>query len=90
MPDIYKQVGDKIRSLRHQKCLSQEAFALKAGLHRSHVGEIERGESNVCLRTLEIICSSLNVPLEQLFIGIGMPRPKTKRSRRPAKPGKPH
>lgn len=90
MPDIYKQVGDRIRSLRQQKYLSQEAFALKAGLHRSHVGEIERGESNVCLRTLEVICSSLNVPLEKLFIGIGISRPKAKRSRRPPKPSKPH
>jgi transcriptional regulator with XRE-family HTH domain len=36
-------------------------LADKSGLHRAHVGEIERGESNVTLQTLKIVADTLNV-----------------------------
>ena len=34
---------------------SQDLFADKTGLHRAHVGEIERGQSNVTLQTLKLV-----------------------------------
>jgi transcriptional regulator with XRE-family HTH domain len=40
-----------VRALRKQKGWSQDVFGDKTGLHRAHVGEIERGESNVTLQT---------------------------------------
>jgi transcriptional regulator with XRE-family HTH domain len=40
---------------------SQDLLADKSGLHRAHVGEIERGESNVTLQTLKIVADTLNV-----------------------------
>lgn len=79
MTNINKLVGGRIRYLRSQKSLSQEAFADKAGLHRSHVGQIERGECNVSLHTLALISGCLKIPPGRLFKGIGVPKLKAKR-----------
>lgn len=54
--DILKAFGDRIRLFRNRLGLSQEALAEKAGLHRTYVGGIERGERNVSL--LNIVCIS--------------------------------
>ena len=53
MEDINGQVGRRIRALRERKGLTQEGLAAKCGLHHSHMGEIERGELNVTVKTLK-------------------------------------
>jgi transcriptional regulator with XRE-family HTH domain len=64
--DIQKQLGATVRSLRRKRKLTQDVFAERAGLHRAHVGEIERGESNVTLQTLKIIADTLGVRIVDL------------------------
>ncbi len=64
--DIQKQLGATIRDLRRKQKLSQDVFAEKSGLHRAHVGEIERGESNVTIQTLKIIADTLGVRIVDL------------------------
>jgi transcriptional regulator with XRE-family HTH domain len=64
--DIQKQVGATVRQLRLKRKLSQDVFAEKSGLHRAHVGEIERGESNVTIQTLKIIADTLGVRIVDL------------------------
>jgi XRE family transcriptional regulator, regulator of sulfur utilization len=64
--DIQKQVGANIRALRRKRKLSQDIFAERSGLHRAHVGEIERGESNVTIQTLKIIADTLGVKIVEL------------------------
>ena len=61
MQDIQKQLGATVRDLRRKRKLTQDVFAERSGLHRAHVGEIERGESNVTLQTLKIIADTLGV-----------------------------
>ena len=51
-----------IRLLRHQAELSQEELAGRAGLHRTYVGSIERGERNVSLENIERLAKALKVP----------------------------
>jgi transcriptional regulator with XRE-family HTH domain len=68
--DIQKKVGDKVRALRLKHGWSQDVFADKTGLHRAHVGEIERGESNVTLQTLKILADTLDVRIVDLVRGI--------------------
>ncbi len=70
MQDIQKQVGDNIRALRRKRKLSQDVFAEKSGLHRAHVGEIERGESNVTIQTLKTIADTLEVRIVDLVKGL--------------------
>jgi transcriptional regulator with XRE-family HTH domain len=45
-------------------------FADKSGLHRAHVGEIERGESNVTIQTLKIISDTLGVRIVDVLKGL--------------------
>jgi len=52
-------LGATIRQLRVKEGWSQEEFAHICGLHRSHIGEIERGHANITLATLQIIAQKL-------------------------------
>lgn len=60
-------VGERIRSLRQQKQLSQEQVALKAEITPAYLGQIERGEKNPTLKAIEKLCDALNVTLVELF-----------------------
>lgn len=70
MQSVQKALGVRIRELRMKKEWSQEEFADKCGIHRSHMGEIERGETNLTLSTLLIISKQLDVSISALFKGI--------------------
>jgi len=67
---IQEKLGSNVRALRTKKGWSQDVFADKTGLHRAHVGEIERGESNVTLQTLKIIADALGVRIVDLVKGL--------------------
>ena len=65
--NIQVQLGIRIRELRSKKGWSQEEFADLCGLHRSHMGEIERGRVNVTVATLVIIAQKLETTVSELF-----------------------
>jgi len=62
-----KEFGSKIRSLRKARGLSQETFADIAGLHRTYIGSIERGEQNVSIDNIHKLAKALKVRVEDLF-----------------------
>lgn len=62
--------GQRVRELRQAAGLSQEAFALKAGLNRTYVGDIERGERNVALDNIGKIAKTLRISIVELFNGV--------------------
>jgi len=65
--EILLRVGARIRELRREKGLTQEALGEKGGFHFSYVGQIERGEKNVALLNLAKIAEALEVDISQLF-----------------------
>ena len=67
MPDIQKKFGDKLRELRRQKGLSQEDLALKSGLHRTYISDIERGSRNLSLKNIEKIAKALGLATKSLL-----------------------
>lgn len=67
---IQKALGTRVAQLRKAKQASQEAFAYSCGLHRSHMGEIERGESNFTLGTLLLLAKQLGITIFELFKGV--------------------
>ncbi len=62
------QLGAAIRSIRHERGLSQEGLADKAGLDRTYVGGIERGERNFSILNLEKISKALGVNVSTFFV----------------------
>lgn len=50
-----------VRRRRLELGLSQEELAERAGIHRTYVGMLERGEKNVTIYNIERIAAALNV-----------------------------
>lgn len=67
MKRIEKQFGNRVRELRLKTGLSQEELAFKAGVHRTYLGGIERGERNPSLKNIAALAHALNVTLSDLF-----------------------
>lgn len=65
-----ERFGANIRHRRERQGLSQEALAAKAGLHRTYIGSIERGERNVAIRNIVRIAQSLSCRPAQLLEGV--------------------
>ena len=68
--DFAKQFGERVRTLRKRKGLSQEAFADLVGLDRTYISGIERGIRNPSLFCLKILADALDTSLEKLFRGL--------------------
>jgi transcriptional regulator with XRE-family HTH domain len=66
--EIKKQFGDRVRELRNRLNLSQEALANKCKLHRTYIGNVERGEKNISLENIEKISTALEVKMSDLFL----------------------
>lgn len=66
MESVLVRFGRRVRELRKKKGMSQEALALEAGLDRSYVGGVERGERNISLVNIEKLARALGVSLEML------------------------
>lgn len=62
--------GQRVRARRTALKLSQEALAHRAGLHRTYVGSLERGERNVALLNIVRLGKALEVDPAELVTGI--------------------
>ncbi len=80
---LRKAIGQRLRELRLKAGItSQEALAHKAGVHRTYIGRLERGESGVTVEALATILAALDVSLREFFRPFkDVVRPKTPRRR---------
>jgi DNA-binding XRE family transcriptional regulator len=67
MDNVRKRFGDRIRALRNDRGWSQEELADRAGLHRTYIGSVERGEQNLSLVNIERLAATLGISLAELF-----------------------
>ncbi|WFQ79569.1 helix-turn-helix transcriptional regulator [Xenorhabdus sp. SF857] len=65
--NIRSLFGQRIRYLRREAGMSQEAFADKCGLDRTYVSGIERGVRNPTLEIIYVIANGLQIELSELF-----------------------
>lgn len=66
-PSLSILIGLRIKKLRQEMNLSQEAFAEVIGVHRTYLGQIERAEKNITIKNIEKICKSLKIDPKDLF-----------------------
>jgi transcriptional regulator with XRE-family HTH domain len=67
LADIRSQFGARLREIRLAKELSQEKLADLAGLHRTFVSMVERGERNVTLATVQKFATALGCRMAYLM-----------------------
>ncbi len=66
---LLRSFGDRVRRLREGRGLSQEALADHAGLHRTYIGSVERGERTVALLNIYALAAALGVRVRDLLPG---------------------
>ena len=71
MSNIAKILGQRIRNYRMSQGLSQEKLAELAKCHPTYIGQLERGEKNATIESIEKIASALNITLSKLFEKLG-------------------
>lgn len=67
---IVKKFGKRVRQLRVERGLTQEALGDKCGLDLTYIGRIERGEQNTSLVVIGMIAKGLGISVEELFRGL--------------------
>jgi transcriptional regulator with XRE-family HTH domain len=58
---IARDFGQRVRTLRLKKGISQEELADRCGVHRTYMGRIERGETNITLTNIHKVARGLGV-----------------------------
>jgi transcriptional regulator with XRE-family HTH domain len=64
---IHVRFGTNLRKIRLDKSISQERLADLAGLHRTYISSVERGERNVTLETIERLAKALGISMSKLM-----------------------
>ena len=67
---LLKALGQRIRELRSKRGYSQEGFADRCGVHRTFMGTIERGETNLSFQNLAKVAGALEITLSELLAGV--------------------
>lgn len=65
--DLEKRFGAKLAYIRKAKKLSQMKLAEKVDMNFNYIGQIERGEANVTIKTIKILADALEVEVKTLF-----------------------
>jgi len=67
---LLSRFGAAVRRRRQVLGISQEELALRAGLHRTYVGDVERGTRNVSLRNIRRLAAALGCTISDLMRGL--------------------
>lgn len=65
-----RELGERVRARRKALGLTQEQLGEVCGLHRTYVGQVERGDVNVSLKNLLALAGGLGVDLGELVQGL--------------------
>lgn len=66
--NIVKVIGDNVRGYRFILGISQEKLAELANLHRTYIGQVERGEKNLTAQNIGSIATGLGIKPYLLLI----------------------
>ena len=68
--DICEKFGERLRELRKNRGWRQLDLAEQAGISENYVSELELGQKEICLRTLDLLSKALGIAIENLMKGI--------------------
>ena len=68
--DIRKQFGKRVKQIRLENKLSQEALAHLAELDRTYIPSIEKGERNVSIEVIQKLSKAFKIKISELLKGI--------------------
>lgn len=64
---LLKEFGRRVQAFREKMGISQEKLAECANVHRTYIGTVERGETNITLSNIYKIAEALEVDVKQLL-----------------------
>ena len=65
--DLYKLVGNNIRTVREEKLMTQQTLADLCNMEKSNISRIERGQTNITIKNLYQIACSLETTMSELL-----------------------
>jgi transcriptional regulator with XRE-family HTH domain len=65
--NIKKKFGIRVKQLRIEKKLSQEALAIDANVDRGYLSNLENGKGNISIENIEKILDALGVTFNEFF-----------------------
>jgi len=68
--DIKHAFGKRVRALRKSRKWSQEKMAEASRMHWTYIGQVERGERNLTLQSIQSIAKAFNMKVAELFRGV--------------------
>lgn len=68
--DMRNIIAERIKTLRKENGITQERFALMTDLNRSYLADIEKGNRNFGIDTLNKIVSGFDMSLGEFFKGL--------------------
>ena len=71
--DTTREFGSRVRDRRLEIGLSQEAAAVKCGIHWTQLGKVERGQRSLRLETIVKIAAGLDIDAGALVSGLPAP-----------------
>lgn len=67
---VIDDFAKRVKTLRTERGLSQEKFALKIDMDRTYLASVEAGKRNISIRNIKKIADGLEITLEELFKGM--------------------
>jgi transcriptional regulator with XRE-family HTH domain len=69
--DPKRAFGQRVLQLRKARGWSQEVLDQHSGLHWTYIGQVERGERNLTLLSIQKIAKGFKIEMVELFKGLG-------------------
>ncbi len=70
--DVQKSFGTQLQSLRKERGISQEKFALSIDMDRTYYASVEAGRRNISLQNIKKIADGFDLSIADLFTKLGL------------------
>jgi transcriptional regulator with XRE-family HTH domain len=68
--DIKRAFGQRVRDLREARVWSQEEMGEVSDLHWTYIGQVERGERNLTLLSIQKFAKAFKIDMSELLKGL--------------------